>query len=462
MKLTFFGAAGEVTGSAYLLETTTARVLIDFGLHQGEPEARDHNRFPSSLDVARLDAVLLTHAHLDHAGRLPMLADAGYRGPIYATPATRELGEILLKDAAFLQAADAARAIAYRKPGDPAPKPLFDPTDVELAMRLFRDVPYATAVPIARGISARWVDAGHILGACSIEVTVEDAGQTTIIAFSGDIGPTGQPLIQDPTPIRRADIVLLESTYGDRDHRSRAATIAQLESIISGCRADRGKILIPSFAVGRTQDLIYEMARLHREGRLANIPVYIDSPMGIEATELYIRHCNLFDVETQQLVQSGKAPLSFPNLRFSRTGEDSRRLNDTQGPLIIIAGAGMATGGRIVHHLKHNLEKPSTRVLFVGYQGEGTLGRRIVDGAPEVRIHGRVVPVRAQVHTLGGFSAHAGQSELVAWARNITPKPRRLILTHGEPAARDALRAILLQQWGVQGERPMLGETYNL
>lgn len=461
MKLTFFGAAGEVTGSAYLLETERARVLVDFGLHQGEPEADDHNRFPDGLDVGRLNAVLLTHAHLDHSGRLPMLAAAGYEGPIHATAATRELCEILLKDAAFLQAADAARAIAYRKPGEAAPRPLYDATDVELAMRRFRDVPYNAPVPVAPGITARYVDSGHILGATSIELTVEEKGRSTVVCFSGDIGPSGQPIIRDPTPFTRADVLLLESTYGDRDHRSRAATVAELESILTDCRACKGKVLIPSFAVGRTQDLIFELARMSREGRLS-MPVFIDSPMAIEATGLYQRHCDLFDAPTRDLIRSGEAPLSFPTLRFTPTGEESKRLNDAQGPLIIIAGSGMANGGRIVHHFKHNLDKAGTRVVFVGYQGEGTLGRRIIDGAKEVRIHGQTVAVRARIHTLGGFSAHAGQSELVAWARSVSPKPRRLILTHGEPKARDVLHGVLREKWGVDGERPLLGDSIEL
>jgi metallo-beta-lactamase family protein len=462
MKVTFFGAAGEVTGSAYLLETSRARLLVDFGLHQGEPEAEEHNIFPPRIEPDRLDAVLLTHAHIDHSGRLPMLAAAGYRGPIFTTPATRDLCEILLKDAAFLQSADAARAIAYRKPGEPAPKPLFDETDVELAMRLFRPVRYEEGTEVAPGITARWVDAGHILGAASIEVTVEDAGRTIVLGFSGDIGPTHQPIIRDPTPLRRADVLFLESTYGDRDHRTREATIAELESILEDCRGCKGKILIPSFAVGRTQDLIFEMGRMYRDGRLKDTPVYIDSPMAIEATELYRQHCDLFDGETREMIRSGRAPLNFPTLRFSRTGEESKRLNDMQGPVIIIAGSGMANGGRIVHHFKHNLDKPTTRVIFVGYQSQGTLGRRLVDGASMVRIHGQEVAVKATIHTLGGFSAHAGQSELVAWAMKVQPKPKRLILTHGEPKARDALRAVLRERWGVDGERPVLGETYEL
>lgn len=462
MRVTFFGAAGEVTGSGYLIETSRARILLDFGLHQGEQEAEQHNRFPPSLNADRLDAVVLTHAHIDHSGRLPMLPRRGFRGPIWATPATLELCDILLKDTAHIQAMDAARETMHSRPGTPPVQPLYEMVDTEMALRLFRSVPYEQAVTVAPGISARWIDAGHILGAASVELTVEDNGKTTILGFSGDIGPTGQPIIRNPKPLPKADVLFLESTYGDRDHRSRAETIDELDGILTHCRNCQGKILIPAFSVGRTQDLIYEIARLHRAGKLGNLQVYIDSPMAIEATELYRRHGELFDPEALALLHQGLSPLNFPGLKFTRTGEESKRLNDAAGPMVIIAGSGMCNGGRILHHLKHGLDKPTTQVVIVGFQGYGTLGRRLVDGDKVVRIHGQEVQVRATVHTLGGLSAHAGQTELVAWAKTINPKPRRLILTHGEPAARDALAARLETEWGMKSEKPLLGNTYEI
>lgn len=463
MKLTFFGAAGEVTGSGYLLETSRARVLIDFGLHQGEDEADEHNRFPDRLQSDRLDAVILTHAHIDHCGRLPMLADREYDRAIWATPATRELCEILLKDTANLMASDAARRNAYRRPGQPRQRPLYEMVDVEECLRLFRSLPYQERQEVAPGVWARFSDAGHILGSASLELTVRDNGAERVIVFSGDLGPSGLPLIRDPEPFQRADVLLLESTYGDRDHRSRADTIKELQAILTTCSlAGCGKILIPAFAVGRTQDLIFEMSKLHRTGLWGGFPVYIDSPMGIETTSLYRRHPELFDDESRTLLANGSSPLNFPLLKLVRTVEESKRLNESRDPMVVIAGSGMCTGGRIVHHLKHALPRLDTQVVIVGYQSQGTLGRRLVDGQKRVRIHGEEIPVQARIHTLGGFSAHAGQSQLVAWAKHINPRPSRLILTHGEPKARDTLAMVLEKQWGVRAERPLLDDTIEL
>ncbi|MBL9030684.1 MAG: MBL fold metallo-hydrolase [Phycisphaerae bacterium] len=465
MRLTFFGAAGEVTGSTYLLETDRARILVDFGLHQGEPEADEHNEFPDAIDPARLDAVVLTHAHLDHCGRLPMLAQRGYRGVVHATPATIRLADIILQDAAALQAADAERAQRHAPPGGGGarvPRPLYSPEDVRSVIRLFRGLDYGHEAAIAPGIAVRFFDAGHILGSASALLTVREHGTTTTIAFSGDIGPRGIPIIRDPAPPPTADVMILESTYGDRDHRSREATLEELHAILDGCAAQTGKVLIPAFAIGRTQDLIYEIGRMCRTGACRRVPIYLDSPMGIEATQAYRASVSLFDAEAREMLDQGHNPLHFPMLRITRTAEESRRLNDTPGPLVVIAGSGMCTGGRILHHLRHNLPSPTTQVLIVGYQGEGTLGRRLVDHAPEVRIHGQTVPVRARIHTLGGFSAHAGQSQLIDWARALNPSPTRAILTHGEPKARDALHARLKREIGLDAARPVLGETIEL
>ncbi|MFN0131142.1 MAG: MBL fold metallo-hydrolase RNA specificity domain-containing protein [Phycisphaerales bacterium] len=462
MKLSFYGAAGEVTGSTYLLETDRARILVDFGLHQGEREAHEHNEFPEAIEPARLDSVVLTHAHLDHCGRLPMLVKRGYRGPIHATPATTRLTDIILQDSAALQAQDAERAARHAAPGARVHGPLYGPEDVRATMRLFRALDYGRDTSVAPGISARLFDAGHILGSASAVLTVEDGGRTTVIAFSGDIGPRGIPIIRDPEPPPTADVLILESTYGDRDHRPRESTLEELHAILDGCASQTGKVLIPAFAIGRTQDLIYEIGRMCRTGACRRVPIYVDSPMGIEATQAYRASVALFDAEAREMMEDGHHPLRYPMLRFTRTADESRRLNDTPGPLAIIAGSGMCTGGRILHHLKHNLSIESTQVLIVGYQGEGTLGRRLVDGQREVRIHGQVVPVRARVHTLGGFSAHAGQSQLMEWARALSPAPKRIILTHGEPKARDALRERIGREIGIDSERPLLGETIEV
>jgi metallo-beta-lactamase family protein len=462
MRLTFFGAAGEVTGSSYLLETDRARVLIDFGMHQGEAEADQHNKLPAGLDAGRLNAVLLTHAHIDHCGRLPMLVPAGLKAPVWATPATIELTDILLRDTATLQENDATRENATRAlNGQPPIKPLFGLEEVGALVKLLRLVSYDTPTEVAPGIRARYVDSGHILGAASIEVTVREGAAEKVIVFSGDIGPRGLPLINDPTLLKRADVVLLESTYGDRDHRSREETIAEFDSILEGCRGKCGKVLIPAFAVGRTQDIIYEMARLWRRGRMDDARVYVDSPMATDVTGLYRRHRELFDAEARALLANGDSPLNFPGLRFIKTSEESKTLNTANG-IVVIAASGMCTGGRIVHHLKHNLAKPDTHVVIVGFQAEGTLGRRLVDGQKVVRILGDDIPVRAQIHTLGGFSAHAGQTELIQWAKSFDPKPRRLILTHGEPSARNALWDKLKAEIGVEADRPLMGDTYEL
>ncbi len=463
MKVTFFGAAGEVTGSSYLIETDRTRVLLDFGLHQGEPEAPVHNRMPEQMDAARLHAVVLTHAHIDHCGRLPMLIPGGFRGPIYATPATIALTDILLKDTARLQEQDAERATRNAGEEVVGPiKPLYGMAEVEALLKLFTPLEYTRPQEVAPGITIRFFDAGHILGSASVEMTVEEGGRKRLVVFSGDIGPRGVPLINDPTLFKRADVAFLESTYGDRDHRSRAETVAEFDRILTGARSTSGKVLIPAFAVGRTQDIVYEMAKLSCAGHFQNANVYIDSPMGIDVTDLYRRFTGLWDAEAMAMKAGGCTPLNFPGLHYARTVDESKQINSMNHGTVVIAGSGMCTGGRIVHHLRMNLSRPETCVVIVGYQAQGTLGRRLVDGQRRVRILGDDVVVRAGIHTLGGFSAHAGQSGLLEWARSFDPKPERLILTHGEPAARDALRDKIKTEIGVDCERPLMFDTYEL
>ncbi len=472
LSLTFCGAAGEVTGSATLLDTGAARVLVDFGLHQGGGACESRNRRTPPFDAARLDAVVLTHAHIDHSGRLPLLVrptnegGLGFHGPIWATPATIELAAILLRDAAFLQRMDAERLTRQRRRRGREPdglKPLFDFEDVERALALMRPLPYDREQEIAQGVSLRFVDAGHILGSASVMLRVKTRNHhERAVAFSADVGVKGTPMLRDPARFNAADVVILESTYGDRDHRTTAHTLDEFVNILNDAERESAKVLIPAFAVGRTQNLIYHMARLREAGRLGPTPVYIDSPMAIEATELYRRHSQSFDDTTQRLIDEGRSPLAFPGLRFTKSPQESRSLNDLGCCAVIISAGGMCNGGRILHHLRHGLWKPATHLLIVGFQAHGTLGREIVEGAKQVAVMGERIAVKAKVHTLGGFSAHAGQTELLEWLRPMAGATPRVILNHGEDAARHALAETIRRLFAIECTLPRYREVVNL
>jgi metallo-beta-lactamase family protein len=463
-KLSFHGAAGEVTGSCYLLETPRARILIDYGMFQGGRDTRRRNAQLPPIRPAELDAVVLTHAHLDHCGRLPLLVHQGYRGPIFATPATISLAGIILRDSAAIQEMDATQESRRRaRQGRPPVSPLYTSKDAAAVLRLFEPVRYEEHREIAPGIEIRLVDAGHILGSASVQMTVKDRAsdkeKPRTVVFSGDIGVKGSPLLRDPTPLEHADLLVLESTYGDRDHRQRTQTIEELITIIEEAQAEDGKILIPAFAVGRTQDVTYHLGQALRGGRPKSLNVYLDSPMAIETSELYKRHRRLFDEEAGELWRTGRPPLEFPGFQYARTPQQSQRLNTIRGGMIVIAGAGMCTGGRIVHHLRHGLWQPSTHVVFVGYQAQGTLGRELVDGAERVRIFGESIAVKASVHTLGGFSAHAGQTGLVEWASPLKKSAPKVFLTHGEDQQRQGLSRALRRHLGLRSTLPSLGQT---
>lgn len=475
IDLSFFGASGEVTGSCYLVRTDRARVLVDFGVHQGGGDAELRNRTLPPIDPQTLDAVVLTHGHLDHCGRLPLLLKQGYSGPIYTTPASCDLAGIILRDSASIMEADAEDDNRRRaKDGLPPVPPMYTGEDAEKTLRRFRGIPYGRQQQIASGVSVRFMDAGHIIGSASVQMTIEGvnsqrdpeaatAGRDFQLLFSGDIGPVGAPILRDPQPpTGPIDAVLLESTYGDRDHRPLSETLDELVEILLSARAAGGRVLVPAFAVGRTQDLIYHIAGLIREGRLPPIPVFIDSPMATAASELYGRYPEMHDAETKQIVSNGHAALDFEGLRYIKTREQSQALNDREGFFVVIAGSGMCTGGRIVHHLRHNLTNPNTHVLIVGYQSEGTLGRELVNGAKTVRIFRESYPVNAKVHTLGGFSAHAGQSGLLQWARTVSGTRPRIFLTHGEDKPREALRARIDSQLGLSAELPEWGDVASL
>jgi metallo-beta-lactamase family protein len=456
MKVTLLGASGgEVTGSSYLLETSRARVLIDCGLFQGAQRLENYNRLPSRDRVGQLDAVVLTHAHLDHTGRLPLLTRFGYSRAIHATPATIALTSLILKDAARLQAEDAKRQNRWRvKAGKSALEPLFSASQVERLAPLFRRLPYERSTEVAPGVAVRAVEAGHVLGSASLELAVDDNGRKQVVVFSGDLGPRGAPLHRDPVPFQYADVVFMEATYGDRDHKSLQETAIEAREAIRATVEGGGRVLVPTFAIGRTQLLLLLLAGAFKRKTLKPFPIFIDSPMAIEATEIYRKHSELFDEEAQEMMRSGELAAARRMLTMLRTAAESRTLATKSGPFLVMAGAGMCTGGRIMHHLANHLADATTLVLVVGFQGHGSLGRSLVDGAKSVKIFGQKVDVAASVHTLGGLSGHAGQKDLLSWIGTLAPSKPRIILTHGEDKAREALGSLIGGRYGLSAELP--------
>ena len=436
MRLTFLGAAGMVTGSRHLLETGRTRVLLDCGLHQGGRDAASLNRAPLGFDPRRLDAVVLSHAHIDHSGLLPRLWCEGYRGPVYATAATAELAALLLKDSAHLQQADYER---HQRRGRHAEPPLYGLDDVEALLSLFRPLPFGSWHSVGADARVKLHEAGHILGAAILELSLDGIGQSKTLVFSGDLGQPGRPILQDAQKLSEADVVLLESTYGDRAHKSQAATVDELVAVVMRTLGSKhGNVLVPSFAVGRTQELLYWFERLTHEGRLPPLEIFVDSPLATEVTELTRRHQELYDADARELYRAIREHGSRCHVRFTRSVGESMALNKISGGAVIIASSGMCEGGRIRHHLRHHLPNPHTTVVFTGFQAQGTLGRQLVERAESVTIDGGRVQVRAEIATLGGFSAHADQPALVDWLRGFKRWPA-VWLVHGEPAASLAL-----------------------
>jgi metallo-beta-lactamase family protein len=463
MRITPFGAAGgEVTGSAYYVQTNGATVLVDCGMFQGGKKADVLNRVPVGEDH-KLDAVLLTHGHLDHTGRLPILAKRGLRMPVFATPATLEMTALILCDSARIQAGDLERHNRKRqRAGEPPEEPLYTAQHAEEVIQLFQPVPYQQPVAVAPGITAVWAEAGHMLGSASIRLEVEEEGRRKSAVFSGDLGPIGAPILRDFEPFREAGTVFLESTYGDHDHRPFTETVDEFVSIVKDAVEKRGKILVPTFAVGRAQLLMQLLAWMLREKKVPPFPIFLDSPMAIEATNIYLHHRELFDEAMTKFIAERPVREDLKTLTLSLTADDSRKINDVPGPCLIMAGAGMCNAGRIQHHLKQNLWKPDTHVIIVGYQSVETLGRRLVEGEKSVSIHGEKIAVRAQVHTLGGFSAHAGQKDLLGWFGAIAPAKPRVILTHGENGPRQELARQLQQRFQSASELPDLQDVIEL
>ncbi len=444
MRITFNGAAQTVTGSQYLLEANGAKVLLECGLFQGRRAETYERNLNFRFDPTSPDAVLLSHAHIDHSGNLPNLVKQGFSGPIYATPATADLADIMLRDSGHIQEADAAYLNKRRaKRGEPPIEPLYTEEDAAQVAPLFHPRPYEQPFEVAPGITAQFFDAGHILGSAAIRLEVRENGRTTRLWFSGDIGRRDLPLLRDPVLPFDADYLMMECTYGDKPHRDPMQAHLEFHETVLRTVRRGGKVIIPAFAVGRTQELVYSLHMMNAAGTL-RVPVYVDSPLALHATQVFERHPECYDEQTLQFIRLGKHPaLSFDGLKYVQTVEESKSLNERREPMVIISASGMAEAGRILHHLKNNIEDPKNTILIVGWQAPDTLGRRLAERQMEVRIFGETYIRRAEVVTIGGLSAHAGQDFLLTYAKAIGKTLKGIFLVHGEPKAANAFRDAL-------------------
>ena len=464
MKISFHGAAQGVTGSCHLLECAGKQILVDCGLYQGGRELVEENAGPFGFDPDSIDYLLLTHAHLDHCGRIPLLAKRGFKGEIITTPASAELARLVMLDSAGLQEEEARYQLrkARRHGGnhDRNIEPLYTTLDTLNSLEYFgRHAAYNKPLRLDGGIDATFIDAGHILGSASIVLDLEEQGRKHRILFSGDLGYSGRAILRDPVSPQPVDTVVMETTYGDRLHKQLQPSIDELYSVVNETVRQGGNVIIPTFALERAQEILYYLREGVENGRIEQYTnVFLDSPMAISATEIFRRHPECFNTETLKLFDSGTDPFDLPGLHFTRETADSMAINQIDGGAVIMAGSGMCTGGRVRHHLKHNLWRRQNSIVFVGYAAQGTLARRIIDGAEKVRIFGEDIPVKAGVHTIGGFSAHADQAELLAWHQR-TGKPDTTFLVHGEASAMSAF-AHKLDNTRV--ERPELHQSFTL
>ncbi len=433
MRVEFLGGARTVTGSATLLEKDSFKWLVDCGMFQGGEELEKRNWKIQPYQAKDLSFILLTHAHIDHSGLIPKLVKEGFRGKVICTKATLDLCEVMLQDSGHIQEMEAEwQNRKGKRAGKGEAIPLYTAKDAEKSLQYFQPVSYGEIVQMADGLRVRFRDAGHILGSAIIEIWVEEEGQERKLIFSGDLGNFDQPIVRDPSVVEEGDVLWLESTYGDRLHRSKEETVQELLKIIREAIAHQAKVVIPAFAVGRTQDIIYTLGQSIRRGALPPIPVYIDSPLAISATEIFKKNSDCFDRETQEILSGGENPLDIPGIRYTRTTEESKAINEDSRPGVIVSASGMCDSGRIKHHLKHHLWREASHIVVIGYQAEGTVGRRIVDGAKTVRLFGEEIAVKAHIHTLGGFSAHADQKGLLDWLSHVENPRLEVFVNHGE------------------------------
>ncbi|BAQ34853.1 MBL fold metallo-hydrolase [Dehalococcoides sp. THU3] len=465
IEIQFLGAAQNVTGSRYLLKTAQTRLLVDCGLYQ-EHRLQERNWQPFDISQESLSAVLISHAHIDHCGLLPKLVKDGFSGPVFATEATAEIARISLADAGKLQEEDAAfKKKRHEHEGRKTRYleiPLYTAEDAKAVFPLFNIVEYSREIPVSADVTATFHNAGHVFGSASIELRVTENNQHTVIAFSGDLGNWNRPILKNPDLIDQADYIVIESTYGDRTHEDINEASLKLADIINQTIQRGGNIVIPSFALERTQDLLYFLNRFMSESKIPRLKVFVDSPMAISITKIFTKYPELYDRETAGRVKNGSSPFEFEGLYFTNKAADSKAILSEKAPCIIIAGSGMCTGGRIKHHLVNNISRPESTILFVGFQAIGTLGRLITDGAKEVRILGQYYPVRAHIQELRAFSAHADQPTLLRWLRGFKNKPKRVFVTHGEPETSETLIKAITETFSWEATAPEYQEIFNL
>jgi metallo-beta-lactamase family protein len=466
MELQFWGAAQTVTGSMHLLKVNGYNILLDCGLYQGSrKEAFERNRnFP--FEPNEIDALIVSHAHIDHTGNIPTLVKNGYQGPIWATAATRDLCALMLPDSAHIQESDVRYVNKKRqRQGKNLFEPLYTQADAIEALTLFQSIAYNRSFAVVPGVKAHYREAGHVLGSASVSLDIEDEGQAKRLVFSGDIGRKHLPILRDPAPVERADCIIMESTYGQRTHEAPGQAMGALKEAVLEIQAKKGKLIVPAFAVGRTQELVYALHQLTDSGQIPAIDVYIDSPLAVNATSIFRLHPDVYDQETKDFLAESNSddPFGFEGVTYVREASDSKALNDMAGPAIIISASGMCEAGRILHHLKHNISDPRNTILFVGYQAEQTLGRRILEGEPVVNIFGDPYPVQAKVMKINGYSAHADRNGLLNWlkaAQERSDRLRQVFLVHGDLEASQALAEAIHEQQGLEVHIPARGQAF--